>query len=146
MTEKQLVKNNEAGKKEGGMKARAILIRTLILFIVLAAAGAALSDFIDYRKRSYDAAACADIKNLYTECQAYYTDDPSGDCSGTLAQSYGFTPTSGVSASVFSSRPSSASPGEYSPNAGLSQSSSVGPSATAALAKPKTAPADQSSP
>jgi len=68
----------------------------IVIAIIGILAAIAIPNFISYRKRSYDAAANADIKNAYTAAQAYFTDYPSGTVTITKMQSYGFQSTSDV--------------------------------------------------
>jgi len=72
----------------------------IVIAIIGILAAIAIPNFISYRKRSYNTAANADIKNLYTSAQAYFTDNPTG--SGGLAdfKEYGFRQTADVDVTV----------------------------------------------
>ena len=73
----------------------------IVIAIIGILAAIAIPNFINYRKRSYNTAANADIKNLYTSAQAYFTDNPDG-ASTTLQhyKNYGFRQTSKVTVAV----------------------------------------------
>ena len=72
----------------------------IVIAIIGILAAIAIPNFISYRKRSYNTAANADIKNLYTSAQAYFTDNATGE--GGLAdfKEYGFRQTRDVDVSV----------------------------------------------
>jgi prepilin-type N-terminal cleavage/methylation domain-containing protein len=78
----------------------------IVIAIIGILAAIAIPNFISYRKRSYNTAANADTKNLYTSSQAYYTDHPSSTVSpgavGTAHElyTYGFRPTASVTCTV----------------------------------------------
>ena len=72
----------------------------IVIAIIGILAAIAIPNFISYRKRSYDTSANADIKNLYTSAQAYYTDHPAGSPSLPNLILYGFRQTSNVVVSV----------------------------------------------
>ncbi len=59
-------------------------------------AAIAIPNFIEYRTRSYDAAANADIKNAYTAAQAYFTDYPAATVTMENLKEVGYYPTEGV--------------------------------------------------
>ena len=46
----------------------------IVIAIIGILAAIAIPNFIAYRKRGYESAANADIKNAYTAAQAYFTD------------------------------------------------------------------------
>ena len=73
----------------------------IVIAIIGILAAIAIPNFINYRKRSYNTAANADIKNLYTASQAYFTDNPAGNTT-TLSTyvNYGFRQTSDVQVSI----------------------------------------------
>ena len=73
----------------------------IVIAIIGILAAIAIPNFINYRKRSYNTAANADIKNLYTSAQAYFTDNPDGATTTlTVYKSYGFRQTSKVTCAV----------------------------------------------
>ena len=79
----------------------------IVIAIIGILAAIAIPNFISYRKRSYDTSANADIKNLYTSAQAYYTDHPAGEPTLQNLTDYGFRQTSNVTVVVASGTQSS---------------------------------------
>jgi prepilin-type N-terminal cleavage/methylation domain-containing protein len=81
----------------------------IVIAIIGILAAIAIPNFINYRKRSYNAGANADIKNLYTAAQAYFTDSPSDEIDDGAVDSshhlytYGFRITSDVTTTVITS-------------------------------------------
>ena len=68
----------------------------IVIAIIGILAAIAIPNFISYRKRGYNAAANADIKNAYTAAQAYFSDYPNGNITGPILQSYGYKSTASV--------------------------------------------------
>ncbi len=62
----------------------------IVIAIVGILAAIAIPNFIEYRKRGCNSQANSDIKNLYTSCQAYFTDYPTGCFTLDAATSAGF--------------------------------------------------------
>jgi prepilin-type N-terminal cleavage/methylation domain-containing protein len=80
----------------------------IVIAIIGILAAIAIPNFISYRRRSYNTAANADIKNLYTSAQAYFTDNPAGETTNLAHYvDYGFRQTSDVDVSVVSGTQSS---------------------------------------
>jgi len=80
----------------------------IVIAIIGILAAIAIPNFISYRRRSYNTAANADIKNLYTSAQAYFTDNPAGDTANLDDYKvYGFRQTADVSVVVTSGTQSS---------------------------------------
>jgi type IV pilus assembly protein PilA len=87
-----------AYKNEKGFTLIELMIVIAIIGIL---AAIAIPNFISYRKRSYNTAANADIKNLYTSAQAYFTDNPAGATTSLDDyKSYGFRQTADVDVSI----------------------------------------------
>ncbi len=86
----------------------------IVIAIIGILAAIAIPNFIAYRKRSYNTAANADTKNLYTSAQAYFTDNPDGDTT-TLGHfiTYGFRQTRKVTVTVITGTQGSFSANAY---------------------------------
>ena len=74
---------------------RVFFIVSFVL-IVLFELAIALPGYFSYRKRGYDSAANADIKNAYAAAKAYFIDHPSGEISNNILEQYGYKPTENV--------------------------------------------------
>lgn len=78
----------------------------IVIAIIGILAAIAIPNFIKYRKRSYDASANADAKNVYTAAMAYYVDYPTGTIATGVANdshdlyTYGFRPTADVTVTI----------------------------------------------
>jgi prepilin-type N-terminal cleavage/methylation domain-containing protein len=85
----------------------------IVIAIIGILAAIAIPNFIQYRKRSYNTAANADTKNLYTASQAYFTDNPTGQADLPALKNYGFRQTSDVSLAIGGTTQSSFSATAY---------------------------------
>ena len=73
----------------------------IVIAIIGILAAIAIPNFISYRRRGYNAAANADIKNAYTAVQAYFSDYPTGTVDTTvLTNSYGYVSTASVTVTI----------------------------------------------
>jgi prepilin-type N-terminal cleavage/methylation domain-containing protein len=69
----------------------------IVIAIIGILAAIAIPNFVSYRRRGYNAAAQADLKNTYTAAQAYFTDYPAGSVdTEALVGSYGLKITTNV--------------------------------------------------
>ncbi|MBC8463849.1 MAG: prepilin-type N-terminal cleavage/methylation domain-containing protein [Deltaproteobacteria bacterium] len=76
----------------------------IVIAIIGILAAIAIPNFISYRKRGYNAAANADVKNAFTAAQAYFSDYSTGTVDTTvLTDSYGFRSTTSVTTTINSS-------------------------------------------
>ncbi|MEE8268884.1 MAG: prepilin-type N-terminal cleavage/methylation domain-containing protein [Nitrospinaceae bacterium] len=85
---------------EGGFTLLELLIVIAIIGIL---AAIAIPQFTQYKARSYDADAKANLHNIYLGCKAYWSDNGSvASCSAALAQgtSYGYLQSQNVSISA----------------------------------------------
>ncbi|NLA42441.1 MAG: prepilin-type N-terminal cleavage/methylation domain-containing protein [Smithella sp.] len=60
-----------------GQKGFTLIELMIVVAIIGILAVIAIPRFANYRKKSYDAVAKAELKNWYTACQAYLADNPS---------------------------------------------------------------------
>jgi type II secretory pathway pseudopilin PulG len=72
----------------------------IVIAIIGILAAIAIPNFIAYRKRGYESAANADVKNAYTAAQAYFTDHQDATIDLAALTKGGFKSTEGVSITV----------------------------------------------
>ena len=72
----------------------------IVIAIIGILAAIAIPNFISYRRRGYNAAAKADIKNAFTAAQAYFTDFPNATVDLTRLTGGGFVSTNFVDLTI----------------------------------------------
>jgi len=72
----------------------------IVIAIIGILAAIAIPNFISYRKRGYNSAAKADIKNAFTAAQAYFTDFPDAAIDAGKLTNGGFVATANVDLTI----------------------------------------------
>lgn len=80
-----------------GQKGFTLIELMIVVAIIGILAAIAIPQFANYRKKSYNTQAKAELKSYYTACQAYFADKPSvADCALTTVSGT-FAPSAAVS-------------------------------------------------
>ena len=79
-----------------GQKGFTLIELMIVIAIIGILAAIAIPQFTQYKAKSYNAAAKADLKNAYTAAQAYFADNPSGTVNATVLGTSGYQQTQGV--------------------------------------------------
>lgn len=83
--------------RKEGQKGFTLIELMIVVAIIGILAAIAIPQFTNYRKKSYNTAAKAELKSYYTACQAYLTDNPTKTTACTLAElAATFVPTTTV--------------------------------------------------
>lgn len=82
--------------KKDGQKGFTLLELMIVIAIIGILAAIAIPQFITYRQKGYNTEAKAELKNLYTSCQAYFVDNPGGTTCSIAAVSALFIPTTDI--------------------------------------------------
>lgn len=72
----------------------------IVIAIIGILAAIAIPQFTAYRKKGYDSAANADVKNAYTAAQAHFTQNPADTVDLTKLQASGFKGTANVTLTI----------------------------------------------
>ncbi len=74
----------KAFHRESGQKGFTLIELMIVIAIIGILAAIAIPQFVSYRQKGYNTQAKGELKSLYTACQAYFADSPTGaSCSET---------------------------------------------------------------
>lgn len=72
----------------------------IVIAIIGILAAIAIPQFSAYKKRGYNSAAKADLKNAYTAATAYFSDNPAASVDTASLTAYGYAPSANVTVTV----------------------------------------------
>ena len=71
----------------------------VVVLIIGILASIALTQFLSYQERGYNATLQSDLRSVYTASKQFYMDDPNGSVEGHL-EDYGYVPSDDVEIDV----------------------------------------------
>lgn len=83
-------------RKRKGQKGFTLIELMIVIAIIGILAAIAIPQFANYRKKSYDTQAKAELKSYYTACQAYFADNPGASSCALTSVSSSFAPSANV--------------------------------------------------